>query len=734
MEALKEEGNQMLTANNSPAFKSTLSPTLDAFFSLTPHATGHDVHRLLGESWKEDPALTLKIIWNLRSIHEGKGEKKVFYRAFGWLYKYHPKTAIANLGMLVQPVIDRPVELKKKQQEKDAKNTKDAEDDEWTDLGDGASTVVESEKQPAKEKDIPELPGMSHGYYKDLLQILSLAAVDELSEPGTVFTAIQSKRPDWTYEEKRVRKLKARSAKKEPKQKRKRPPKGERGETSQQTKTRLLQARQDRLVEKLKVDQQFRALYIAVARIFASQLAQDLAILREATQEKMSDRDTYLVSRRISPCAKWAPSLGGSHDRSTNICTAIAQILQAEGVMTNLAGTFPVGQPIPEEETHRLRSYYRRWVISPLRRVTQVTEVYMKPGMWQFIDYNRVPSHCMQKYKRLFYKHDEVRFLKYLQQVMQGKRTISGATLLPHELLYEAIAQDSYTDPAEKAVGAMETQVVESQWRTLVDRLRSSGNLDNCIAVADVSGSMGSINATPGQKLTHVQPIWPCVALSILLAQLAKPPFNNTFITFSASPEIVTLPENAGLVTLARQMSSANWGMNTDLQAVFTRLILPLAVKHNIKKEDMIKRLFIFSDMEFDNCRSDAWQNQGNWNTDYMTIKKAYEDAGYDVPEIVFWNLAGATGPKPVTAGQEGVALMSGFSGSMLKVFMEGDLDAEEVAEEAKEVKDEMEVIEKDQAGQPVVVPQPQQKQKDPVAVMKKAVEKKSYSGLKVLD
>ena len=46
----------------------------------------------------------------------------------------------------------------------------------------------------------------------------------------------------------------------------------------------------------------------------------------------------------------------------------------------------------------------------------------------------------------------------------------------------------------------------------------------------------------------------------------------------------------------------------------------------------MIKRLFVFSDMQFNDCRAHA---QNDWTTDHMAITKAYEAAGYQVPEIV---------------------------------------------------------------------------------------------------
>lgn len=80
MEALKATANRAYTANGAPAFSSTLSPTLDAFNGLRPGVPGSHIFDLLDKAWAEDPLLTLRLIWNLRSIHHGKGEKELFYQ------------------------------------------------------------------------------------------------------------------------------------------------------------------------------------------------------------------------------------------------------------------------------------------------------------------------------------------------------------------------------------------------------------------------------------------------------------------------------------------------------------------------------------------------------------------------------------------------------------------------------------------------------------------------------
>jgi len=303
---------------------------------------------------------------------------------------------------------------------------------------------------------------------------------------------------------------------------------------------------------------------------------------------------------------------------------------------------------------------------------------------------------------------------------------------MPHKLVAEAIRLQTDLDKSRSAkfpkvaeVKAMmvrqEMKVVDAQWRTLVSRLKESGTLDNSLAVCDVSGSMGSVHYYDRHNVT---PIFPSVSLSLILASLAKPPFNGGFITFSSHPEFVRLGnvEEASLGELVNKMVTADWNMNTDFQAVFLKLLLPLAKQHNIAKEDMVKRLFVFSDMQFDAASRQSYN--GTWETNHDLVEKAYKEAGYDVPEIVYWNLAGehtTARTVEVEAERKGVAMMSGFSAAMMKVFM-GEVEEVEEADEWAEVTQEGEVKEN------------KEDEFTPLNVMKKALFKKSFDGLVVVD
>ena len=114
-----------------------------------------------------------------------------------------------------------------------------------------------------------------------------------------------------------------------------------------------------------------------------------------------------------------------------------------------------------------------------------------------------------------------------------------------------------------------------------------------------------------------------------------------------------------------------NWDQSTDVEKVFD-LLLERAVEANIPKEAMIKRLFIFSDMQFNHASRSG-------KTSYEAAKEKFSEAGYDLPQVVFWNLAGGSygvQTAPVVKTENDTCLISGYSGQLLKLFMEDNVES----------------------------------------------------------
>lgn len=144
---------------------------------------------------------------------------------------------------------------------------------------------------------------------------------------------------------------------------------------------------------------------------------------------------------------------------------------------------------------------------------------------------------------------------------------------------------------------------------------------------------MGSLSMSISND--RVYPMLPAVALSIVLASVACPPWSNSFTTFSAKPELVTINTEASLVDIAHSMVQSSWGMNTDFNAVFSKLILPAAKANKLNPEDMVKKLLVFADVQFDQSLVQG-ATRKTFKMKHQKVKDEFEAAGYELPEIVY--------------------------------------------------------------------------------------------------
>ena len=93
-----------------------------------------------------------------------------------------------------------------------------------------------------------------------------------------------------------------------------------------------------------------------------------------------------------------------------------------------------------------------------------------------------------------------------------------------------------------------------------------------------------------------------------------------------------------------------------------------MAVAGKLEREMMVKRIFVLSDMEFD-----GWVGGEAWVSQHEAIRKRFEAEGFAVPEVVFWNVGTSKASVPVVAAQAGVALVSGYSKNLVRLFLEAD-------------------------------------------------------------
>lgn len=275
---------------------------------------------------------------------------------------------------------------------------------------------------------------------------------------------------------------------------------------------------------------------------------------------------------------------------------------------------------------------YKR-LCNKLRKHIDVVEQRMSAREWDSINYPAVPSRAMMNYRKAFARHDEERFNEYLNKVQSGEQKINSATLYPYDIVEKIL------------YGNEDSKVLEAQWSNLPNYVDEDVN---AVVMADVSGSMSG------------RPMATSIGLAMYFAERNKGAYHNLFMTFSGTPQFVELKGNT-ITEKIRFISRANWQMNTDLEAALLK-ILDVAIENHCSQEEMPKSLIIISDMEIDCCT-----RQNHRENFYDYVSRVYEEHGYKIPNVVFWNVNSRHDVFLADKDRKGVQLVSGQSASTFK-------------------------------------------------------------------
>ena len=290
--------------------------------------------------------------------------------------------------------------------------------------------------------------------------------------------------------------------------------------------------------------------------------------------------------------------------------------------------------------------------------LTSVVETKMCAKDWNSIDFGKLPSVASARYQKAFGKNAYESYSAYIASLVKGEAKINAGAVYPYDII-TSLERGNAT-------------VANEQWKALPNYLEGAN--DMILPVVDVSGSMSS--PAGGSKTVTCMNV--AISLGLYISERNVGPFKDAFITFSSKPQLQVL--SGSLNDRYTQMSDSDWGMSTDLEATF-KLILDQATKHKLSQDKMPNKILILSDMEFNAAVSCGGYSSrfkgGTWNpTAQQMIEQMYSDAGYKVPQIVYWNIQSRNGGVPVAFDTQGTALVSGFSPAIMTSLLGGDIES----------------------------------------------------------
>lgn len=358
----------------------------------------------------------------------------------------------------------------------------------------------------------------------------------------------------------------------------------------------------------------------------------------------LSENDPKVLNelvRFVPEFGRWDDVIDSVNQNSEAFKTAAEEIKKAIDSGNGLAAKWT---PRKGAIANKLRSlwnmspkHYRKYLVTH----TAVVETKMCAKQWDDIEFDKVPSVASLRYQSAFSRNASQLYEEYKAKLISGKAKINAGTLFPHNIV------------ANIRHGVGDTLVLNEQWKALPDYLGDKSG--KVLVMSDVSGSMecpvgGNVNCMDVS-----------IALGLYISERLTGAFKDLVLTFSADPEFHKV-QGVSISERVKNLGGASWGQNTNLQAAFA-LVLQTALDNRVSSSDMPETIVVVSDMEFDHCGR---------KTNFGAVKKQYAEAGYRMPNLVFWNVNGRAGNSPVKHDSDGTCMVSGFSPAILDTVLSG--------------------------------------------------------------
>lgn len=347
-----------------------------------------------------------------------------------------------------------------------------------------------------------------------------------------------------------------------------------------------------------------------------------LAVINITKDQLAEDYEKMMEGKPISLLAKWMPSINASSQETRRL----AQIfIKAFGM-----------KPVT----------YRKG-LAKMRRHLDVVERKMSSNAWDTIDYTKVPSRANLKYAKAFLRNDRENRQKYLDSVLAGKMKMNASVIFPHE----ALRGNIYDKGAHPDILA--------RWKSLPNLMPDE---ESTIVVLDTSASM-TWNRNP-------VPLEVATGIALYCSERLPDAYKNKIITFSYEPQYYDLSHYTNVIEKLAFLRGQMINSNTDIEKVFD-VVLKTAVDNNLTQEELPRNILIISDMEFDEARDLSYGERAlPQDTLFAVIRQKYAQHGYELPHLVFWNVASRTNTIPDYG--ENVTLVGGYSQNLLRVALGG--------------------------------------------------------------
>lgn len=438
--------------------------------------------------------------------------------------------------------------------------------------------------------------------------------------------------------------------------------------------------------------------------------------------------ETDIVSgQSVSLAAKWVPREGKA------LYKEVTESLKTLGNASSLASQIMrrISSAALQKYTGGTVPQYRK-MLADLTAKIDIVETHMCAKQWKEIQFNKVPSVALDRYKHAFALEPPTKLSngKKIKNVVPYEDRLKKVDLEDREECKQNYIQYLSTNKVKgsqialeklvanlrkklsnsSCVGSIEQLIANSQLELVLAHRQFESYVDSVFqqlkkAEAEVKETNSNFQFSIGNTKCMIDvsgsmegtPMNAAIGIGILFLNLQKKYDVNasmSFLTFDTNPKIVNLNRCQTFPEMVNVTQTAPWGGSTDFIKAFDEIMIESG--RNIKNAP--KQLLVLSDMQFNasinlqytdyNSRVSRQVQVNPWDTMYETICKKWKAhfscTDKDLPTIVFWNLRGDTSGSPVNSDTKGVIQISGYSASLVKMLLFGEELAQNSAEDEK--------------------------------------------------
>lgn len=311
-----------------------------------------------------------------------------------------------------------------------------------------------------------------------------------------------------------------------------------------------------------------------------------------------------------------------------------------------------------------------RLMLSSLREKLNIVERQMSNRDWQNIKYGNIPSAAMKKYSKAFYNRDRERFNEYLKISSINKKALKDKEERERELHPNDIVKDILKDSKENS-----TENLIKAWNNLEDYLEEGGDILPLIAL-----KYNNINEIKVEDPYYINALSSCS----YIIKNNKGAFKDYIITTTAPLNLKHI-KTTDLKERLLEISKLSLCNTINVENILD-VVLFAAIKHNLSKEDMPKRILCIvnkkTSISIVNSEELRTKSLLINDIEYESIKRKWSSSNYQVPEIIIWYLDEEKQLNSLINSGETIKFVFGYSPNIFKDILKNQEIKEEKGKE----------------------------------------------------